>query len=257
MILIVICVTGVSLASLGPAHLSSRPHPAHYDQRLDTRHTRTEHRRRALDHSARSDRPHPTLERWGRSSSVPERWPPEPEYHEPELTSGHPRHGGSFLLRQRSTPLSRLGRQYSVSSDYVADTSLYDPSYNYPSFHGISDSLRATIGDPPVIGLGHPHQFDRGYVDSDYLLQPHGSQYYPERRKKTVRFDSVGDHDQWAGLGGAGPGGDSGNESVDYGWMTIQDLRSGRWPGGGGHLGLAHRVPHLWDRQESLDSQAR
>ena len=128
---------------------------------------------------------------------------------------------GSYLLRQRSTPLSRLGRQYSISSDYVADTSLYDPSYNYPSFHGISDSLRATIGDPPTIGLGpHPRHQDRGYVDSDYLLHPPGA-YYPERRKKTVRFDSVNDHERW-GLGEAGV--DHERLGLDCGWMTIQAM---------------------------------
>ena len=135
------------------------------------------------------------------------------------------------------------------------DTSLYDPSYSFPSFHGISDSLRATIGDPPRVGLGpRPYQHDRDYLDSDYLLQPSGASLY-NRRKKTVRFDSDNPWNVGAG--------DSGNESIDYGWMTIQDLRTGRWggggvPGGGSvHPGLAHRAPHLWDRQESLDSQAR
>ena len=132
------------LASLDPqASLYPRPRPAHYGPRLDSRH--------AHHH------PRPNLERWGRSSSVPERWPPEPEPDWTELTSGsgllgasHGRsasshNGGSYLLRQRSNPLGgRLGRQYSISSDYVADTSLYDPNYSYPSFHGISDSLRDT-----------------------------------------------------------------------------------------------------------------
>ena len=146
----------------------------------------------------------------------------------------------------------------------MADTSLYDPSYSYPSFHGISDSLRATIGDPPVVGVSLGPGAERDYADSDYLLHPPGpgpGYYGPERRKKTVRFDS----------GWGGPG-DSGTEScgaegpgAGYGWMTIQDLRTGppgqsRWSGPGGlmmHPGLAHRAPHLWDRQESLDSQAR
>ena len=154
--------------------------------------------------------------------------------------------------------ISRLGRQYSISSDYVGSGgasvhSLYDPSYNFPSFHGISDSLRATIGDPPVVGLAAPGQHDRDYLDSDYLLHPGPGLYYDPREggrsrqnKKTVRFDSVTDPDTWV---------DSGNESLDFGWMTIQDLRNGsgsRWT-----PGLAHRAPHLWDRQESLDSQAR
>ena len=252
------------LASLDPqASLYPRPRPAHYGPRLDSRH--------AHQH------PRPNLERWGRSSSVPERWPSEPEPDWAELTAGSgllgaslgrsasSHHGGSYLLRQRSNPLGgRLGRQYSISSDYVADASLYDPSYSYPSFHGISDSLRATIGDPPVVGVSLGPGAERDYADSDYLLHPPGpgpGYYGPERRKKTVRFDS----------GWGGPG-DSGTEScgaegpgAGYGWMTIQDLRTGppgqsRWSGPGGlmmHPGLAHRAPHLWDRQESLDSQAR
>ena len=179
----------------------------------------------------------PSLERWGRSSSVPERWPPEPEPDWAELTGGLPgsshgprsasgHRGGSFLLRQQSNPVTggRLGRQYSISSDYVVEPSLYDPSYSYPSFHGISDSLRATIGDPQPVGLSlqePPLPEHSDYLESDYLLHcppgPPGPGYFgPERRKKTVRFDS-----------GWGPGpGDSGAESGEpgpgYGWMTIQ-----------------------------------
>ena len=177
---------------------------------------------------------------WGRSRSVPERWS------DCQLTGGgshqEDNHGGSYLLRPRP-PIARLGRQFSVSSDYVSASKgglsgLYEPSYNYPSFHGISDSLLATVG---WAGAGGQRQ----YLDSDYLsLQPRDTEtnFLPERRKKTVRFNSVSDREFYqaeAGLGGLG--------GLDYGWMTIQDLR----PGGprGRHA--------LWDRQESQDSTAR
>ena len=190
----------MSLASLGPQHCP-RPPGAH--------------------HGA-----------WGRSRSVPERWS------DCQLTGGqsHPHHGGSYLLRARP-PLARLGRQFSVSSDYVAASTgglarLYEPSYNYPSFHGISDSLLATVGEAGAVGGRH-------YLDSDYFsLQPANTEtnILPERRKKTVRFNSVSDREFYQGEAG-----------LDYGWMTIQDLR----PGG-------PRVRHsFWDRQESQDSTAR
>ena len=178
---------------------------------------------------------------WGRSRSVPERWS------DCQLTGGgragqegQDHLGGSYLLRARP-PLARLGRQFSVSSDYVSANNgglsgLYEPSYNYPSFHGISDSLLATVGEAGAVGpLGH-----RQYLDSDYFsLHPANTQTNipPERRKKTVRFNSVSDREFYQGEGG-----------LDYhGWMTIQDLR----PGG-------PRVRHsFWDRQESQDSTAR
>ena len=192
-------ISDVSLASLGPHHCPRPP---------------------GAQHGA-----------WGRSRSVPERWS------DCQLTGGqsHPHHGGSYLLRARP-PLARLGRQFSVSSDFVAGSSrLYEPSYNYPSFHGISDSLLATVGEG---GTGPGGQ--RQYLDSDYFslhLQPSRdteTNIRTDRRKKTVRFNSVSDRD--GGLGG-----------LDYGWMTIQDLRPG-----------VPRVRHsLWDRQESQDSTAR
>ena len=78
------------------------------------------------------------------------------------------------MLRQRSGPGlgggGGLGRQYSVSSDWVggagagAGAGLLEPSYNYPSFHGISDSLRATIGEPP------PAPWRPGPGDRQYML---------------------------------------------------------------------------------------
>ena len=178
---------------------------------------------------------------WGRSRSVPERWS------DCQLTGGgshQQHHGGSYLLRPRP-PLARLGRQFSVSSDYVSANNggvsgLYEPSYNYPSFHGISDSLLATVGEA---GTGPGGQ--RQYLDSDYFslhLQPGRdteTNFRPERRKKTVRFNSVSDREFYQGEGGLG--------GLDYGWMTIQDLRPG-----------VARVRHsLWDRQESQDSTAR
>ena len=250
----------MSLASLGHRFSPRLPEfllqHAHYEPRLEP----GGHRRA------------PRLERWGRSSSVPERSERfaydlgEPGIHQGgELTHGgdHPQHrynhGGSYLLRQRA-PLSRLGRQFSISSDYVADSSLYEPSYNYPSFHGISDSLRATIG----VGGEHPRARHQ-YIHQDYrTLQARPptreAALFPERRKKTVRFDSVSDEFN-----------ESGNESWENGWMTIQDLRAGRWGGGHGHHGHqpgwveqrqpvipAHRVHGIiWDRQESQDSTAR
>ena len=177
---------------------------------------------------------------WGRSRSVPERWS------DCQLTGGgshQEHHGGSYLLRPRP-PIARLGRQFSVSSDYVSANTgglsgLYEPSYNYPSFHGISDSLLATVGEAGTGPVGH-----RRYLDSDYFsLQPRDTEtnIIPERRKKTVRFNSVSDREFYQGEGGLG--------GLDYGWMTIQDLR----PGLGGP-----RVRHsLWDRQESQDSTAR
>ena len=102
---------------------------------------------------------------WGRSHSVPERWSHS------QLTGDGSRqdhHGGSYLLRPRP-PIARLGRQFSVSSDYVSANNgglsgLYEPSYNYPSFHGISDSLRATIGEPP------PAPWRPGPGDRQYML---------------------------------------------------------------------------------------
>ena len=91
--------------------------------------------------------------------------------------------------------------------------------------------------------------------DRDYLYgdQPWHADTAARGRKKTVRFDSVADPSRSYGQA-PGPG------PPDYGWMTIQDLRgggggAGRWAGPG--AGLVHRAPHLWDRQESLDSQAR
>ena len=165
---------------------------------------------------------------WGRSRSVPERWS------DCQLTGGgshQEHHGGSYLLRPRP-PIARLGRQFSVSSDYVSG--LYEPSYNYPSFHGISDSLLATVGEAGTGPVGH-----RRYLDSDYFsLQPANTEtnILPERRKKTVRFNSVSDREFYQGEAG-----------LDYGWMTMQDLRPG-----------AARVRHsFWDRQESQDSTAR
>ena len=92
--------------------------------------------------------------------------------------------------------------------------------------------------------------------DRDYLYgeQPWHADPAARGRKKTVRFDSVADPSRSYGQAELGPG------PPDYGWMTIQDLRGGgggvgRWAGPG--AGLVHRAPHLWDRQESLDSQAR
>ena len=187
-------VSDVSLASLGPHHCPRPP---------------------GAQHGA-----------WGRSRSVPERWS------DCQLTGGqsHPHHGGSYLLRARP-PLARLGRQFSVSSDYVAASTgglarLYEPSYNYPSFHGISDSLLATVGD-------HTH---RQYPDSDFFSLHHDPtppSLYPERRKKTVRFNSVSDRELYDGPEGHG---------LPLGWMTG---------------GLRARHCHLWDRQESQDSTAR
>ena len=170
---------------------------------------------------------------WGRSHSVPERWSHS------QLTGDGSRqdhHGGSYLLRPRP-PIARLGRQFSVSSDYVSANNgglsgLYEPSYNYPSFHGISDSLLATVGEAGPVG-------QRQFLDSDYFsLQPTNTpaNILPERRKKTVRFNSVSDQEFYRGEAG-----------LDYGWMTMQDLRPG-----------AARVRHsFWDRQESQDSTAR
>ena len=88
------------------------------------------------------------------------------------FATGCRQHGGSYLLRQRSGPGlgggGGLGRQYSVSSDWVggagAGAGLLEPSYNYPSFHGISDSLRATIGEPP------PAPWRPGPGDRQYML---------------------------------------------------------------------------------------
>ena len=53
-----------------------------------------------------------------------------------------------------------------MSSDWVggAGAGLLEPSYNYPSFHGISDSLRATIGEPP------PAPWRPGPGDRQYML---------------------------------------------------------------------------------------
>ena len=263
----------VSLASLGHRYSPRLPEfllqHAHYEPRLEP----GGHRRA------------PGLERWGRSSSVPERSERfafdlgEPGIHPPgQLTGSYasrdyplvasdcaqrPSHGGSYLLRQRA-PLSRLGRQFSISSDYVADSSLYEPSYNYPSFHGISDSLRATIGVNSDL-----HRPRHEYIHSDYRTlqtrppsRDREAGLYPERRKKTVRFDSVSDEFN-----------ESGNESWENGWMTIQDLRAGRWGPGHGHTpvwpdqrqtvtgipGISSHRAHgiIWDRQESQDSTAR
>jgi hypothetical protein len=255
----------VSLASLGHRYSPRLPEfllqHAHYEPRLEP----GGHRRA------------PGLERWGRSSSVPERSErfaydlgesgihsggqltgsfPSRDY--PLVASDwaqRPSQGGSYLLRQRD-PLSRLGRQFSISSDYVADASLYEPSYNYPSFHGISDSLRATIG----VNSDH-HRPRHQYIHTDYhTLQARPptreGALYPERRKKTVRFDSVSDEFN-----------ESSNESWENGWMTIQDLRAGRWGPGHGHQPWSeqrqpaipsHRAHSIiWDRQESQDSTAR
>jgi len=263
----------VSLASLGHRYSPRLPEfllqHAHYEPRLEP----GGHRRA------------PGLERWGRSSSVPERSERfaydlgEPGIHlGGQLTGSYcsrdyplvasdcaqrPSHGGSYLLRQRA-PLSHLGRQFSISSDYVADSSLYEPSYNYPSFHGISDSLRATIGVNSDL-----HRPGHQYIHSDYRTlqtrppnRDREAVLYPERRKKTVRFDSVSDEFN-----------ESGNESWENGWMTIQDLRAGRWGPGHGHQpiwpdqrqpvtgipGISSHRSHgiIWDRQESQDSTAR
>ena len=188
-------ISDVSLASLGPHHCPRPPGPGHGA--------------------------------WGRSRSVPDRWS------DPQLTGGqsHQHHGGSYLLRARP-PLSRLGRQFSVSSDFASNgglSRLYEPSYNYPSFHGISDSLLATVGDSVP---GH-----RQYLDSDYLSPHHHptTSLYPDRRKKTVRFNSVSDQTQFYDYPGPG---------LDLGWITIQDLRPGRGR-------------QFWDRQESQESTAR
>jgi len=258
----------VSLASLGHRFSPRLPEfllqNAHYEPRLEP----GGHRRA------------PGLERWGRSSSVPERSERfaydlgEPGIHSggqltrSYLSRDYPlaaseceqrhNHGGSYLLRQRA-PLSRLGRQFSISSDYVADSSLYEPSYNYPSFHGISDSLRATIG---VSSDHHRPRHQYGHDSYRTLPRPQTREaaLYPERRKKTVRFDSVSDEFN-----------ESGNESWENGWMTIQDLRAGRWGPGHGHQPLwpdqrlqpvssipSHRAHGIiWDRQESQDSTAR
>jgi len=239
----------VILASLGgcpgpPRHTPHRlfSQPGHYEQRLDP----VGHRRG------------PALHAWGRSSSVPERSTP---YRDPftddQLTDHFGRdehvqrrqHGGSYPLRQRS-PLSRLGRQLSLSSDYVADPALLEPSYNFPSFSGISDSLLATIGSVTREGRRPPgpgDYFSLGPRRHRRHQQHQLPSIHPEnRRKKTVRFDSISD--EWN---------ESGNESWESGWMTVADIRSGRLAPhpafrGLGHLGPpGHRQAFHWDRQES------
>jgi hypothetical protein len=173
-------------------------------------------------------------------------------------------HGGSYLLRQRS-PLSRLGRQLSLSSDYVADPALLEPQYNFPSFSGISDSLLATIGSVTREGRRPPGPGD--YFSLGPRRHRRHEQHHqlpsilPEnRRKKTVRFDSISD--EWN---------ESGNESWESGWMTVADIRSGRLAAhpafrdpafrdpafrdpafrGSLHHPAAHRQGFHWDRQES------
>lgn len=131
-------------------------------------------------------------------------------------------------------------------------------SYDYPGYHGISDSLRATVGGPPDL-LGRPRHTDFHPLQPRLPDLHRGGPHLQDHRgrKKTVRFDSVREPLDWE------PG-------WEPGWMTIQvrqdrmpswllisvvqDLRGevragGRW--GGHHSGL------LWDRQESQDSTAR
>ena len=157
-------------------------------------------------------------------------------------------HGGSYLLRQvsyscsRSTPLSqrsplsRLGRQFSLSSDYVAAPSLLEPAYNYPSFGGISDSLLATIGS--VTREGRRQHGPEDYFSLGPRHQLHRQEHlgWPGHRKKTVRFDSISDEYN-----------ESGNESWESGWMGVGDLRAGRLPPHPAFRGLGR--PLLWDRQ--------
>ena len=90
-------------------------------------------------------------------------------------------------------------------------------SYDYPGYHGISDSLRATVGGPPDL-LGRPRHTDFHPLQPRLPDLHRGGPHLQDHRgrKKTVRFDSVREPLDWE------PG-------WEPGWMTIQ-VRQDRMP---------------------------
>lgn len=187
----------------------------------------------------------------------------------------------ALRARGQSQNSLRLGRQFSVSSelptsDPLSRSSLYN---NYPSDLGLGLG-RVSLSTGPYSGLPG---VGLGVKDHDVLLQARlppltlgrslqlvtenfGRYSSTDRRKKTVRFNSEDWHRQAALYGrNALPPYLSGNYASSLGapgsgtglvddpyffleddsWMSLEDVRSGRWA--------------RWDalRQESQDSLAR
>lgn len=183
----------------------------------------------------------------------------------------------SSTLRARGQRSLRLGRQFSVSSelptsDPLCRSSLYS---NYTSDLGLGSQpqpLPLPLSTGPYAGPG------LGSKDHDVLLQARsppltlgrslqlvtenfGRYSDRDRRKKTVRFNSEDWHRQaalygrsalppylpnaYTSLGATGLVDDPYSFLEDDSWMSLEDVRSGRWA--------------RWDalRQESQDSLAR
>ena len=246
-----------SQASHHSSHHSSGHHrPGVTDYYGDRRYTN--HLRILATGGPPGHRHAPSLGQWGRSNSVPERYysPYDPAVGDgDDVISTDERNFGlpassaygstsTSSLRPRLRP--RLGRQLSVSSDYVASAPDDYPdyrSYAYPPYSHYGQDVGRTPGHylhdtrtQAVDRTGHYQDRDitslRHYL-SNNSTAAEDARHFTERRKKTVRFDSDDFNE-------------SGSDSLcGDGWMTIEDVRSGRWA--------------RWDtlRQESQDSTTR
>ena len=174
----------------------------------------------------------------------------------------------------RGSRLTRLGRQFSVSSEIPTSDERTSSSY-YPYHHRLYGA-GGSAGDLPPRG-GDSYRSSAAGLPGDYSsVVGHGSRNSPltlgrslqlvtsgssiaganpdaARRKKTVRFNS----EEWGANGSSGPISGGGHHHHhnpyvdtcdDYDeelWMTVEDVRSGRWA--------------RWDalRQESQESQTR
>lgn len=165
---------------------------------------------------------------------------------------------------------NRLGRQFSLSSDFNQTSRYGNPYLSHvrdplmrldrdPLSHSaVSSTSSATSRSPLTLGrslqlvTSTSSVTGDDFCSDDFLHGGGGStnsaDYFGQRRKKTVRFNS----EEWGNGSAAAVAAAAAAASLNLGcdidedlWMTVDDVRSGRWA--------------RWDalRQESQESQTR